>query len=121
MTLLGISPYLYYADAAAALEWLDRVFGFGPSQRMADADGTVQEAEIEVGQGKVMISGRGPGEHEGAGSLVVHMDDVDALHEQVGTAGVDAEPPQGRAVRAADLQRHRSLGNRWFFWQGDAT
>lgn len=43
---------------------------------MADADGTVQEAEIEVGQGKVMISGRGPGEQEGAGSLVVHVDDV---------------------------------------------
>ena len=33
MTFLAVTPYLYYADAGVALDWLERVFGFGPRRR----------------------------------------------------------------------------------------
>ena len=41
-----ISPYLYYKNVAAALEWLARAFGFKERVRMPGPDGGIMHAEI---------------------------------------------------------------------------
>lgn len=52
----AISPYLFYPDGDEAAAWLMRTFGFGPSRRVADADGRWQEGEVDVGSAVVSIS-----------------------------------------------------------------
>ena len=88
-----ISPYRYYADAGAALEWLAKAFGFEESFRMAGADGKVMHAELRLADGVVMIGCPGP-DYEGPGKpgyvhgdVYVYVDDVDAHYEQAKAAG----------------------------------
>jgi hypothetical protein len=42
----GFSPYLYYHDAAAALDWLSHVFGFRENARFLDADGAHRQRHL---------------------------------------------------------------------------
>ena len=58
---MSVSPYLYYEDAAAALDWLARAFGFEELVRYVDADGVVREAEMAAGETTIMLNGAGPG------------------------------------------------------------
>ena len=53
-----VVPYLYYADATAALDFLVAAFGFTEHSALRDDDGTVWNAQLRVGRGLVMI---GPG------------------------------------------------------------
>jgi uncharacterized glyoxalase superfamily protein PhnB len=52
-----IVPFIAYEDAAAAIDWLTRAFGFreNESARMTGADGTIGHAELDVGDGTVIF------------------------------------------------------------------
>lgn len=122
-TYTGVSPYLFYADAAAALDWLERVFGFGPRQTWGE-DGKVDEAHIQVGPQKIMMTNLAPGPDQGGGSLlVVHVDDVDALHERV-RAALEGEqevaPPEDKDYGPRTFDVTDPWGYHWYFWQGEA-
>jgi uncharacterized glyoxalase superfamily protein PhnB len=97
-TFGGLTPYLHYEDAEAALDWLARVFGFDEIARYVDGDGRVREAEMHVGDAELWICGHDPGYWTGKGSrpeqlVIVWVEDVDALHARVTAAGVDAPAP----------------------------
>ena len=59
MAFLGITPYIYYEDAGAMLDWLSRVFGFEEIARYVDQEGIVREAEMHVGDQEIWLSGGG--------------------------------------------------------------
>ena len=121
MTVTGLSPYLYYGDPAAALDWLSRHLGFGPDKRWTTPDGEIMEAEIELGGGtRVAIGGRAPIEGEGAGLLlIVHVDDVDAHYEYIRTSGVAIDPPRDEPYGPRAIDVTDPWGYRWHFWQGE--
>lgn len=48
-------PALAYRDSRAALEWLQKAFGFEISEILNDADGKIVHAEMSHGDGVVMI------------------------------------------------------------------
>lgn len=54
-----ITPYLLYEDVPAALEWLSRAFGFRERLRFSGKDGTVNHAEIELGDAVIMLGDPG--------------------------------------------------------------
>ncbi|MCB9916728.1 MAG: VOC family protein [Planctomycetes bacterium] len=121
-----ITPSLAYADPAAAIDWLTRVFGFTARIVIPGEDGGVVHAELCYADGVVMLGPAGavPGfdspRHLGGGSggLYVYVDDVDAHYERVKAAGAEVlgEPvtqfygDRNYAVR--DLEGHR-----WSFGQ----
>jgi uncharacterized glyoxalase superfamily protein PhnB len=119
VTFLGVSPYLYYEDAAAALEWLTRMFGFEERERYVDSEGRVQEAEIAVGNATIMMAGgRGPEPGEGAGQLlIVHVDDVDAHHRRATAAGLAAPAPRDQEYGPRTYTVTDPWGYQWTFWQ----
>jgi len=88
-----ITPYLYYEDVAAALDWLARAFGFTESVRMPGPDGGIMHAEMRVADGVVMMGRPGPDYTDPAKSGRVHqlqyvyVDDVDAHHARAKAAG----------------------------------
>jgi uncharacterized glyoxalase superfamily protein PhnB len=115
---------LAYADAAAAIEFLTRAFGFEVRFRMDLPDGSVGHAELGLGDGVVMLASEWP-----AGGVVsplqlpalhaqvyVRVEDVDAHFARARAEGatIAAEPADQeygeRSYRAIDPE-----GQRWIF------
>ena len=57
-----VIPAISYQDASAAIEWLERAFGFERHAVYEDDDGNVQHAELRVGSGMVMLGSQREGE-----------------------------------------------------------
>ena len=57
-----IVPFLGYADAAAAIDWLCAAFGAveNAEARQTGADGTIGHAELDFGGAKVFLSTPSP-------------------------------------------------------------
>jgi PhnB protein len=120
-----VTPYLLYEDVAAALEWLERAFGFRERLRLATDDGTITHAEVAVGDdGVVMLGHPGPDYRDPRSSGVstalvyVMVDDVDAHAERSRGAGATIlrEPAdQDYGDRRYDVQD--LAGHTWSFAQ----
>ncbi|WP_018680535.1 VOC family protein [Actinokineospora enzanensis] len=117
----GLSPYLYYADGAAALDWLADKFGFQEKVRFLDAEGVVREAELFAGDTLIMLHGGGPADEPPAtpagGMSIVYVDDVDAHHARAVAAGLDAPAPTDQPYGARIYMADDLGGHTWTFWQ----
>ncbi len=111
---MPVYPLLSYADADAALTWLDRAFGFTATEVHRNDAGEVAHAEIRVGDGLVMIGGGRP-ERVGHGWLYVGLPDVDALHDRAEAAGADVTDLVEQDYGSRDFQATDPEGNAWSF------
>ena len=133
-----IIPMLAYEDAAAAIDWLSKAFGFteNASERHTDEHGVVTHAELERDGAIVMLATpnadyQGPKRHRETceasrrwqdnpwviDGLLVQVDDIEAHHAQAVAAGAAVLRPLGdvdftgmRRYTAEDLEGHR-----WMF------
>ncbi len=70
-----VIPYLLYADAGAAMDWLIKTFGFTERVRDRRGNGTVRHGELVLDNGGVIMLGspgpdfRGPRELGGVAQL----------------------------------------------------
>jgi uncharacterized glyoxalase superfamily protein PhnB len=120
-----VTPYLLYADCAAALDWLSKAFGFEETLRFTGEQGYVNHAEMNVGPDASIMMGdpgddyRNPKQlgQETVGIYVL-VDDVDAHFERARAAGAEirAEPKDEeyghRRYTARDPEGHH-----WYFAQ----
>jgi uncharacterized glyoxalase superfamily protein PhnB len=89
-----IFPALRYKDAPAAIDWLERAFGF---QRhfVVEDDGVVHHAQLILGDAMIMLgSEAAPGQGRleypaGAAAVYVVVADPDAHHERALAAGAE--------------------------------
>jgi PhnB protein len=119
-----IVPMLSYQDAAAAIEFLTKAFGFEERFRMAMPDGSVGHAELALGEAVVMLASEW---HAGGiasakrlpfvhAQLYVRVDDVDAHFARARAEGATIATEPGdqeygeRSYRAIDPE-----GQRWIF------
>ncbi len=94
----SVTPYLVCDGAAQAIEFYARAFGATELFRLPMGD-KVGHAEIMIGDSHVMLSDewpdmnlRGPKSRGGpTASLMVYVDDVDAMFERAVTAGATVE------------------------------
>lgn len=133
----AIIPMIAYEDAAAAVDWLSGAFGFRERTRLTEPDGRITHAEMELGDGVIMLSSptpdyQGPKHHAEVcefarkwsavpyviDGLHVFVDDVDKHFGRAKEAGANilSEPEDQsygeRVYRVADLEGHR-----WMFAQ----
>ncbi|PRH16062.1 VOC family protein [Burkholderia multivorans] len=116
-----ISPAVYYRDPRAALEWLERAFGFGRGIVVYTPDGQVTHAELTHAGGVVMIGGywaefvASPPDVGGRNTQSVHVQlatGIDTHCERARQAGADIlqEPADqfygDRTYRARDPEMH---------------
>ena len=92
----SIFPVLKYDDARAAIDFLERAFGFERHAVYDGENGGVAHAEIRLGDEYVMLGSTGEGDHrfnQGAGrySLYVVVEDPDAHHARAKDAGAAIE------------------------------
>lgn len=114
-------PSLAYKDNRAALKWLQKAFGFEPSEVLTDAEGKIVHAEMTYAGGVVMIGGewadwtRSPASLGGKNTQRVHVgiehgiDEHCARARQAG-AKIVMEPADqfygARSYIATDLEGH---------------
>jgi len=114
-------PSLAYKDNRAALKWLQKAFGFEPSEVLTDAEGNIVHAEMTYGGGVVMIGSewkdwtRSPASLDGKNTQRVHVgiergiDEHCARARQAG-AKIVMEPADqfygARCYIATDLEGH---------------
>ncbi len=134
-----IVPFIVYEDAASAIEWLERAFGFveKASERHTEEDGRVTHAELSLEGAMIYLANPtpeyvSPRRHRQACEAMrraydnpyvvdghfVEVDDLQAHFERARAAGATIlrepeEPGHGFRIYAAeDLEGHR-----WMFGQ----
>lgn len=124
-TTATIIPSLRYRDAAAAIDWLCRAFGFRKNAVYADDQGIVQHAQLTFGNGMVMLGsvdnaspwGRRiaqPDQIEGRETQVpcVIVSDCDAHYARAKAAGavivdeLETKDYGGKGYSCRDLEGH---------------
>jgi uncharacterized glyoxalase superfamily protein PhnB len=117
----SIYPVLKYDDAHAALDFLERAFGFERVAVHQDDAGKVVHAELRLGDGFAGLSSTGAGNpvfDQGAGQAVVYVavDEVDSLHDRAKAAGAEIlMEPEDQDYGSRDFAARDPEGNIWSF------
>ena len=104
----NIFPFMRFADANAAIEWLSRAFGFEQRSVYRSDEGVVHHAELSLGAGTIMLGQGDPGSQ----GVYIAVEDADAHYERAKAAGAEIvreleETDYGsREYTARDLDGH---------------
>lgn len=97
-----LSISIYYDDAAEAIDWLCRAFGFSVRLKVEGAGGRIEHSELTYGEAVVMVAQSGPNPRRprlprGANpvslggaitqGVMIYVDSVDEHHRQALAAG----------------------------------
>jgi PhnB protein len=91
----SVTPYLIVRGAAGAIEFYRKAFGAVELFRFPSPDGKIGHAEIKIGDSPIMLADeypdmgyKGPQSIGGSPvSLMIYVEDVDAIFNQAVTAG----------------------------------
>lgn len=120
-----VFPCIKYADAPAAIDWLEKAFGFAPKLVVPGDTGTIMHAELRGGAGIVMCGSAADPEpgNPWAGApfgIYVRVDDVDAHHARAKAAGAEiVSPPTDKPYGARDYSVRDLEGRLWSFGDYD--
>lgn len=97
----GVTPYLFISGADAAIAFYIEAFGAEEVMRLPSPDGLVMHAEIRVGDSHIMLADamEDAGVHSPdtlggvASSLMLYVDDVDAVYQRAVDAGATEMRP----------------------------
>ena len=116
-----MSSALFYQDPRAALDWLQKAFGFELAMLLEDAEGNVVHSQLSFGDSVVMIGAEWSEDHQsprsvgGKNTQTVSIqidDDIDAHCARAKAAGAEiyAEPETqfygDRTYRCRDPEGH---------------
>ena len=119
-----VIPCLRYRDAAAAIEWLCRAFGFEKQMVVPGEKGTIAHAQLSFGNGMIMLGSIGespfnrlmaqPDEVGGRQTQCPYLvvADADAVYRQAKAAGAEIvldikdEDYGGRGFTCRDIEGH---------------
>lgn len=116
-----LTSAIIYRDAKAAMEWLEKAFGFELAMLVTDDKGEIGHCEMRLGDGLIYVGyewhdkAKSPAGLDGVNTQGVHVqltEDIDAHCERARKAGaaILMEPQDqfygDRTYRARDLEGH---------------
>jgi uncharacterized glyoxalase superfamily protein PhnB len=117
-----VVPYLLYADAGAAMDWLIKVFAFTERARVNNSDGTIRHAELLLDNGGVIMLGSPGPDFRGPAILgeitqlqCIMVTDLPAHRERAQAAGASVSEI---GIRTNDVRSYTvddPEGHRWYF------
>jgi uncharacterized glyoxalase superfamily protein PhnB len=128
-----ISSAIYYEDAAAAIDWLCRAFGFEVQLKVEGEGGRIEHSELVFGGGLVMVAEaaksdkapyrRSPRQIDGGNTqnMMVYVDDIEAHCKRARAAGAKITSEPETHDYGADHWADRSYGcedvggHNWWF------
>ena len=114
-------PILKYDDAHAAIDYLEKTFGFERLNVHDGDNGGIAHAELKFAGEVVMLGSVSEGDErfsQGAGrtSVYVVVDDPDSLHARARDAGADIiMEPTDQDYGSRDFAARDPEGNLWSF------
>jgi uncharacterized glyoxalase superfamily protein PhnB len=111
----SVTPYLVVQGASTLIEFLKQAFEATEMFRMAQPDGTIMHAEVQIGDSIVMM-GEARGECQPlSAAMYLYVEDVDAVYKRALQAGATSQ------MEPADQfygDRHAGVkdpaGNHWW-------
>jgi PhnB protein len=96
-----VTPYLIIKGAADALEFYKQAFGATELFRMAQPDGRIGHAEIQIGDSRIMLADEFPEMKYvspqtlggSPSSIMLYVEDVDTIFKQALQAGAQEQKP----------------------------
>ena len=117
----SIYPVLKYDDAQAAIDFLERAFGFGRLNVYAGDDGAVHHGEVRIGDDVLMLGSTGQGDprfDQGAGKTSIYLvvDDPDGRYSRAKEAGARIERElEDMDYGSREFTARDPEGNLWSF------
>jgi PhnB protein len=117
-----LTPHVVVHDAVAAIEYYRKVFGAIENNRMAGPRGAVMHAELQIGNSILMLADEVPEMGSSSPrtigdspvSLMLYVDDVDAVFERAVAAGAEAEMPPADMFWGDRFARIKDpFGHKW--------
>jgi len=132
-----IASSLYYEDAAGAIDWLCKAFGFEVRLKVEGVDGGIVHSELVFGEGLVMVASakrddradrgfcRSPRAIGGGNTqnMMVYVDDVEAHCRRARQAGAKIVMEPKTTDYGEDYWTDRGyeaedpVGHHWWFYQ----
>jgi uncharacterized glyoxalase superfamily protein PhnB len=116
-----IYPVLKYRDARAALDFLERAFGFERRAVYDGENGGIAHAELVFQDEVIMLGSEGEGDplfNQGVGRTTVYLvvEDPDAVYERAKSAGAEVlMEPTDQDYGSRDFAVRDLEGNIWSF------
>ena len=117
----SLAPSVFYKDPKAALDWLEKAFGFERCMVITDQDGNLAHSEMRVGDGLIYVGSEwadfvaSPASIGGKNTQLIHVHidhDIDAHCARARAAGavIPQDPADqfygDRTYRARDPEGH---------------
>ena len=110
-----VTPYLTATDATALLAFIEKAFDAANVQAMRGADGTVQHAELTIGDSHVMLGQARDAAGATRAMLYLYVPDCDAAYRKAVAAG---GTPLSEPATQFYGDRHGAVtdccGNQWY-------
>ena len=120
-----IHPSLSYDDAAAAIDWLCRAFGFTRRLVVPGPNGEIIHSELSLGTGVIMVGSSRPEEKrvsprrlrgQVTNAISVYVPDPDAHLQQALAAGAHMlRPLRDEEYGARGYMAEDPEGHQWYF------
>jgi PhnB protein len=117
-----VTPYLYVDGAAAAIEFYVKVLGAKERMRMPGPDGKLGHAELELGNGLIMLADEHPDmgvrspKAIGGSPMSIHayVDDADAVFDAaIAEGATELRPVENQFYGDRSGQFEDPFGHRW--------
>ena len=102
----AVTPYITVKGAAQAIEFYKKAFGAEEVMRFPAPDGKIMHAEIRIGGAVIMLHDEAPQWNalspqtvgDSSSSIMLYVNDVDAVMKKAADAGATVAMPSGRPV-----------------------
>ena len=109
-----VMPYLILENAAAFIEFTQKVFGAGERYKAMRDENTIMHAEISIGTGVIMLADATEAYEKRPAGMFVYVDDCDAVYKAALENGATTvtEPGDQSYGRSAGILDE--FGNTWW-------
>ncbi len=110
-----VSPYIVVAGVGKLIDFAKQAFGATEVYTSKRPDGSVQHAEIKIGDSIVMMGEGGEGGKTFLAMLHLYMEDVDAVYQralQAGAKSIREPADQPYGDRSGGVED--AFGNQWW-------
>ena len=110
-------PAFRFRDAVAAIDWLERAFGFERQMVVPGPEGTIAHAQMRFGNGIIMLGSLKDDDFGNARSgIYVYVADVDAHAMRARNAGAEiVREPQDTEYGSREYAARDLEGGMWSF------
>ena len=110
-----VIPYLIIPNPARQIEFLKTVFGARETGRHTMPDGSINHAEVRIGESVIMMGGASPQWPTATCAVYVYVEDTDAAYKRAIEAGATSlQEPKDQFYGDRSAGVKDEFGNQWF-------